>query len=162
MNYRNAKYIDGTRIDCEIEHSVHGWIPYTLDPTDTDMTVNNNDLLAAMTAAGNVAALVPPTQAELDAAAAEDVRASKAAVKAEAGRRIEAAFPAWEQRNMNAAATALIMTHVTVGSWTAEEQAQADALTAAWALVSSIRSASDVLEAMNPIPLDYSEDKHWV
>lgn len=76
-NYRNAKYIDGTRIDCEIEHSVHGWIPYTLDPTDTDMTINNDDLLAAMTAAGNVASYVPPTQAELDAATAESVRSTR-------------------------------------------------------------------------------------
>ena len=31
-NYRNAKYIDTTRIDCEIEHPDYGWIPYTLDP----------------------------------------------------------------------------------------------------------------------------------
>jgi hypothetical protein len=35
MNYRNAKYIDGTRIDCEIEHPIYGWIPFTCDPTDT-------------------------------------------------------------------------------------------------------------------------------
>ena len=63
MNYRNARYIDATRIDCEIEHPVHGWIPYTLDPADTDMTVNNDDLLAAMAENGDVAAYVPPTQA---------------------------------------------------------------------------------------------------
>ena len=83
-------------------------------------------------------------------------------VKAEAGRRIELLFPAWKQRNMNAAATALIMTRVAGGSWTAEEQAQADVLTAAWALVSSIRTASDVLEAMDPIPLDYSNNEYWM
>ena len=77
MNYRNAKYIDDTRIDCEIEHPVHGWIPYTLDPADTDMTVNNDELLAAMASAGDVAAYVPPTQAELDAAAASSVRAQR-------------------------------------------------------------------------------------
>jgi hypothetical protein len=77
MNYRNAKYIDNTRIDCEIEHPVHGWIPYTLDPADTDMTINNDDLLAAMASAGDVAAYVPPTQAELDAAAAQAVRAER-------------------------------------------------------------------------------------
>ena len=77
MNYRNAKYIDSTRIDCEIEHPVHGWIPYTLDPADTDMTVNNDELLAAMAEAGDVAAYVPPTQAELDAAKAESIRAER-------------------------------------------------------------------------------------
>ena len=77
MNYRNAKYIDDTRIDCEIEHPVHGWIPYTLDPADTDMTINNGELLAAMTAAGDVAAYIPPTQEELDAIKAQAVRAER-------------------------------------------------------------------------------------
>jgi len=77
MNYRNAKYIDATRIDCEIEHPAHGWIPYTIDPADTDLTVNNNDLLAAMSTNGDVAAYVPPTQAELDAVLAEEVRSER-------------------------------------------------------------------------------------
>lgn len=74
MNYRNAKYIDELRIDCEIEHEKYGWIPYTLDPSDLDMTVNNDELLAAMSLAGDVAPYVPPTQAELDAIAAQDIR----------------------------------------------------------------------------------------
>jgi hypothetical protein len=67
MNYRNAQYInDNGWIDCEIDHPDYGWIPYTLDPADTDMTVNNDDLLAAMAKVGDVAAYVPPTKAELD------------------------------------------------------------------------------------------------
>ena len=74
MNYRNAKYIGSTRIDCEIEHPDFGWIPYTLDPADTDMTVNNDDLLADMAVNGDVAPYVPPTQAEFTAAAAASIR----------------------------------------------------------------------------------------
>lgn len=78
MNYRNAKYINTNGfIDCEIEHPEYGWIPYTLDPADTDMTINNDDLLAAMTANGDVAAYVPPTQEELDAEAAVAIRAER-------------------------------------------------------------------------------------
>ena len=74
-NYRNAKYInDNGWIDCEIEHPDWGWIPYTLDPADTDMTINNDDLLAAMKAAGDVEAYVPPIQAELDAMLSEQLR----------------------------------------------------------------------------------------
>ena len=74
-NYRNAKYInDSGWVDCEIEHETYGWVPYTLDPADTDMTINNDDLLAAMTAAGDVAAYIPPTQAELDAMLSEQLR----------------------------------------------------------------------------------------
>lgn len=74
MKYRNARYIDSTRIDCEVEHSVYGWIPYTLDPTDTDMNVDNDALLAVMSENGDVAAYVPPTQEELDAEAAQEIR----------------------------------------------------------------------------------------
>ena len=77
MNYRNAQYIDDTRIDCEIEHPVHGWIPYTLDPADTDMTINNDDLLSAMAANNDVAAYVPPTQEELTEALAQSVRSER-------------------------------------------------------------------------------------
>lgn len=63
MEYRNAKYIDSatdgsSRVDCEIKHDVYGWIPYTIDPADTDMTVDNSELLAEL--AGNVAPYVPP------------------------------------------------------------------------------------------------------
>jgi len=75
MNYRNAKYInDNGWIDCEIEHPEYGWIPYTLNPEDTDMTVDNNVLLAVMAERDDVAAYVPPTQEELDAQAAAAVR----------------------------------------------------------------------------------------
>lgn len=78
MNYRNARYINSNGwIDCEIEHPQFGWIPYTLDPADTDMTINNDDLLADMAANGDVAAYVPPTQEELDAQAAAAVRAGR-------------------------------------------------------------------------------------
>ena len=77
MKYRNAKYISATNIDCEIEHAAFGWIPYSLDPSDTDMTINNDDLLAAMEAAGDVAAYVPPTQAELDATLSGQLRAQR-------------------------------------------------------------------------------------
>ena len=83
-NYRNAKYInDSGCIDCEIEHPEFGWIPYTLDPADTDMTVNNDDLLAAMEAAGDVAAYIPPTQSELDAALSDQLREERDGLLAE-------------------------------------------------------------------------------
>ena len=78
MQYKNAKYInDNGWIDCEINHSVHGWIPYTLNPLDTDMTINNDDLLAAMSANKDVAAYVAPTQDELDAISASAVRGKR-------------------------------------------------------------------------------------
>ena len=78
MKYRSAQYInDNGWVDCEIEHPEFGWIPYTLDPDDTDMTIDNNVLLEAMASAGDVAAYVPPTQAEIDEVAAQAVRAER-------------------------------------------------------------------------------------
>ena len=74
MEYRNAKYIDEFRIECEINHPVLGWIPYGLDPDDLDMTIDNNALLAAMAKTQDVIPYTPPTQAELDAAKASELR----------------------------------------------------------------------------------------
>ena len=64
MEYRNAIYVEKNVIDCEILHPKFGWIPYTLDSDDTDMTVDNDALFAAMEAAGDVAAYVAPREPE--------------------------------------------------------------------------------------------------
>ena len=74
---RNAASLqaDNLRMDVEINHPQHGWIPYTLDPSDTDMTINNDDVMALI--GTDFAAYVAPTQAELDAALASDIRADR-------------------------------------------------------------------------------------
>ena len=80
-NYRNAKHISEGRIDCEIEHLIHGWIPYTLDPADTDGTVDNDALLLAI--GDDAEAYVPPTQEEIEVAEAAGVRKVRNAALAE-------------------------------------------------------------------------------
>jgi hypothetical protein len=77
MNHRNAKYISKTNIDCEIEHPVYGWIPYSLDPKDTDNTINNKELLAAIKASGGAVAYVPPTTEELSTKLAGEIRGQR-------------------------------------------------------------------------------------
>ena len=74
---RNAASLqaDNARIDVEINHPQYGWIPYTLDPADTDTTIDNDAVMALI--GDDFAAYVPPTQAELDAAAAAQVRADR-------------------------------------------------------------------------------------
>ena len=74
---RNAASLqsDNLRMDVEINHPKFGWIPYTLDPSDTDTTINNDEVMALIGA--DFAAYVAPTQAELDAAAAAQVRAER-------------------------------------------------------------------------------------
>lgn len=37
MNYRNAIMLEDGRIDCELEHPVFGWIPFTADPNDVEL-----------------------------------------------------------------------------------------------------------------------------
>ena len=73
---RNAVYTDADgNIDCEINHPVYGWIPYTLRDDDADNTVDNAAVKAIL--GSNVTAYVPPTQAELDATAAANARSKR-------------------------------------------------------------------------------------
>lgn len=73
--YRNARYIgNDDRVDCEIKHPEYGWIPYTLDPQDADMTIDNNELLLEMSKRKDVAPYVAPTQEEIVGEAARNAR----------------------------------------------------------------------------------------
>ena len=74
---RNAQSLnsDNTRFDVEISHPDYGWIPYTLDPSDTDNTVNNSELMSLIGA--DFTAYVAPTQEELDEETADQVRSDR-------------------------------------------------------------------------------------
>lgn len=74
---RNAQSMNAanTVIDVEINHPQYGWIPYLLTDYDTDTTIDNDAVMALI--GTDFAAYVPPTQAELDAAAAAQVRAGR-------------------------------------------------------------------------------------
>ena len=71
---RNASSlnVENTKFDLEINHPSYGWIPYTLDPTDTDMTIDNSALRDLI--GSDYSAYVAPTQEELDAASAVNIR----------------------------------------------------------------------------------------
>lgn len=71
---RNAQSLqpDNARMDVEINHPSYGWIPYTIDPTDTDTTIDNMALVALI--GSDFSAYVAPTQEELDATLASQVR----------------------------------------------------------------------------------------
>ena len=74
---RNATSLqaDNARMDVEINHPEYSWIPYTLDPSDTDTTINNDEIMSLI--GTDFAAYVAPTQAELDAVAAANIRAER-------------------------------------------------------------------------------------
>ena len=74
---RNAQSLnlENTAFDVEINHPEYNWIPYTLLPSDTDMTVDNSVLLELI--GTNFEAYVAPTQAELDAELAASLRGQR-------------------------------------------------------------------------------------
>jgi hypothetical protein len=80
---RNAASLqaDNLRMDVEINHPEHSWIPYTVDPADTDTTIDNTAVMALI--GTDFTAYVAPTQEELDAELATDVRSDRNARLAE-------------------------------------------------------------------------------
>lgn len=80
---RNAASLrsDNLYMDVEIDHPDHGWIPYTIDPEDQDTTIDNDAVMSLI--GDNFTAYVAPTQAELDAALASEVRSDRDARLAE-------------------------------------------------------------------------------
>ena len=74
---RNAQSLntENTMFDVEINHPEFGWIPYGLNPDDTDMTVDNSVLLELI--GSDYEAYVAPTQAELDAELAANLRGQR-------------------------------------------------------------------------------------
>jgi hypothetical protein len=81
-------------------------------------------------------------------------------VKAEANRRIIAIAPEWRQRNMIARSVELLS--IGKDAWTQEQRDENLALELVWETVKMIRAKSDQLEAMNPIPEDFKDDKYWI
>lgn len=103
---------------------------------------------------------IDQTKAVLAADKATAERASAiTGVKAEAYRRIVAICPEWLQRNLLAQAT--ILAEKGRPNWTSEEVAAWNAGEAIWTSIAAIRAKSGVIEAMDPIPSDYTADSYW-
>jgi hypothetical protein len=71
---RNARSMnaENTMIDVEINHPDYGWIPYLLTDFDTDNTIDNDNLMSLI--GSDFSPYVAPTQEELDATSASQVR----------------------------------------------------------------------------------------
>jgi hypothetical protein len=103
---------------------------------------------------------------QLDAAKLREMMIVK--VKDEAQRRIIALTGADDltatmikQLNASMRATEFNNKLATGGTLTTEEQAEATALQALADAIKAIRAASNVLEAMDPIPSDYDDNSNW-
>lgn len=73
-NVRNAQSMsaDNLHMDVEIDHPIHGWIPYSITPHDTDTTIDNNLIMSLI--GNNFLSYVEPTQEELDLETAKIIR----------------------------------------------------------------------------------------
>lgn len=74
MNFRNAQFTASNTIDCEIDHPVHGWIPFTADPNDVE-PLGAEVFNAAKGSAAPYVAPPEPTPAEIEARLASQARA---------------------------------------------------------------------------------------
>lgn len=84
-------------------------------------------------------------------------------VKAEAARRIEAIMPDYKQRNVMAWGLETMMIYgADPTGWPSDLQAVNNQAQAAWAAIKAIRTRSDEIEAMDPIPADFREDAYWL
>lgn len=83
-------------------------------------------------------------------------------VKAEAHRRIVAVMPEHKQRNLTALALETMQEHGTNPAlWPAGLKAINDVAKAKWGQIKDLRTKSDEIEAMNPIPNDFTDDSYW-
>lgn len=80
-------------------------------------------------------------------------------VKEEARKRIVAICPEWKQLDLTAQAA--ILTEKGRSNWTTQELAEWNAGKAIWDSIKALRDASDTLEAMDPIPSDYTDNSYW-
>lgn len=85
----------------------------------------------------------------------------QAAVKAHARKRILRRFPEWKQTNMTARGVELQDVWRRSEAWTEGEEAEAAALQSAWEWIKGVRTTSDLVEVMEPIPRDFEDDKYW-
>ncbi|MBI1386717.1 MAG: hypothetical protein GC150_17580 [Rhizobiales bacterium] len=87
-------------------------------------------------------------------------------VRAEASRRMQFLVGARDAAHLeiviaNASREAIRLLRKGAENWTPDEAARATQLEAVDAAIEAIRSASNALEAMDPIPEDYADDARW-
>lgn len=107
----------------------------------------------------------PEEQAEFEAQRAIDSTPRPilpAQIKVEANRRILAIMPEYKQRNAMAFGLEAMMVHgPDLASWPMDLQTMNNTIQAQWTIIKAIRTRSNEIEAMDPIPLDYTDDKYW-
>jgi hypothetical protein len=71
FDYRNPIYNRFGTVDCEINHPIYGWIPFTASPEDSEQ--HGRDLYQKIIAEAEIAPAIEPSDAEL----AAEIRAGR-------------------------------------------------------------------------------------
>lgn len=78
MNYRNPIYTESGLIDCEIEHPVYGWIPFTCGFNDRGAQFDTAALFVKMKPHAELYTAPPaPSEEEVAVALAEQIRTER-------------------------------------------------------------------------------------
>jgi len=64
FNYKNAIYNEFNTIDCEIEHPIYGWIPFSACPNDCEE--HGRNLYHKIKKDGNISPYAPPSREEIE------------------------------------------------------------------------------------------------
>jgi hypothetical protein len=181
MEFRTPTYLADGRIDCEVNHPVFGWAPFTASATDPDPA--GAALFADIVAAGNIAPYVPPAPPTPD---------WSALINAERDRRILANFSFggvpynFDEVSKGRISGASVMALAAMGQgaqpgdtywhggvtpfvWVAADNSLnvMDAQTCfAFGLAAASHDrahiyAGHALKAMDPVPADFADDTYW-
>ena len=174
IEYRNPKQWPDGRIDCEINHPTHGWIPFSAVDGDTGAAFDVAELRAAMLADPVISPVMTAQQIT-----AREQAARAAGVRAEAALRMSLLAAPYSREERETWPVQIAEAE----AFTADAQAAVPMLTAIAAprgltvaqmaaLVLSLRdgfkaatgailAAQAALLAMDPIPANYTADEHW-
>jgi len=115
-----------------------------------DMGNRHRQMIAEWEAEGNT---IPPY-------AAPGPTASD--VKAEAARRILTIMPEYKQRNSLAMFAEAVQNYGSdPAGWPSDLQAVNRQAMMAWGAIKAIRAKSNIMDAADPIPPDFTDDKYW-
>ena len=138
---RNPVHTVEGKIDCEVKHPIHGWIPFTADANDVVPHGRKIFELCNKMKVGKAL----PAPVEL--------------VKKKASDRIRKVAPEWKQSNANA--LAMRLSRKPQSEWTKTEKDDMAKYDAMWAEVDRIRAKSNEIEKMKEIPFDIENDSYW-
>ena len=163
-DHPNTSFPADIPVELLAEYNVFEIVP-TAEPTHTDgeIAVQTGGVVKVGNEWQWEWVVRPKTTEELATEAAnlvQNVNARIMSIKREANRRIITIAPEWKQSNM--LARGLNLLRKGEANLTADEALEVSGMDSVWTEIQRIRSVSDTLEAADPPPDDFADDKYWI